>query len=365
MNREELYTSALNLLQELIKIPSLSREENGTATLLEHFLSEQNIEHFRVGNNVYALSKGYDPSKPTLFLNSHHDTVMPSPAYTQNPFEPITTNEKLFGLGSNDAGVSLVCLIHTFLYFQSKPLHCNLIIAATAEEEISGKGGLELLLKDEAFLQKIGGKESYQNFTGIVGEPTKMQMAIAERGLMVLDCEATGKTGHAAREEGENAVYIALDDIHILRNSLLDKNSDLLGMSKITATHISTENTQHNVVPASCKFLLDVRLNEHYTHEQALDLIRSNLRSACIPRSMRIRSSIIPIHHPLVQAGTALGLQHYGSPTTSDKALMPFPALKMGPGDSARSHMADEFIFLTDIDDGIEGYINIITKTYA
>lgn len=354
MNKELpiLQENAISLLKELVATPSFSKEEDQTAGILCRFLGERNIEHTRVGNNVFALNKYYDEQKPTILLNSHHDTVKPNPQYTKDPFSPVMEEGKLYGLGSNDAGGCLVSLIAVFLHFyEQKKLAYNIIIAATAEEEISGTGGIEYTLP---YLPKID--------CAIVGEPTQMQMAVAERGLMVLDCVSHGKAGHAARNEGENAIYKALKDIEWLRNYQFDKVSELLGPSKMSVTVIETENKAHNVVPAVCKFVVDTRINELYSFEEVITIIKANVESEVKPRSTRLRSTSISIDHPLVKAGTALGRTYYGSPTTSDKALMPFPSLKMGPGDSARSHTADEYIYMDEIVKGIELYIQLLNQ---
>ncbi len=354
MNKELniLQENAITLLKELIATPSFSKEEDQTAGLLCRFLGEKNIEHTRVGNNVFALNKHYDEQKPTILLNSHHDTVKPNPQYTKDPFSPVVEEGKLYGLGSNDAGGCLVSLIATFLHFyEKKELAYNIIIAATAEEEISGTGGIEYTLP---YLPKID--------CAIVGEPTQMQMAVAERGLMVLDCFSHGRAGHAARNEGENAIYKVLQDIEWFKNYQFDKVSELLGSSKMNVTVIETENKAHNVVPAVCKFVVDTRINELYSFEEVIAIINANVQSEVKARSTRLRSTSIPIDHPLVKAGTALGRTYYGSPTTSDKALMPFPSLKMGPGDSARSHTADEYIYIDEISKGIELYIQLLNK---
>ncbi|MEO6733679.1 MAG: M20 family metallo-hydrolase [Ferruginibacter sp.] len=350
--KENLYENAVLLLKQLIATPSFSKEENNTAEILCDFLHRHHITHTRVGNNIYAKSKLYDTNKPTLLLNSHHDTVLPNKGYTMDPFVPVEKEGKLFGLGSNDAGGCLVSLMAAFLHFYEQPnTKCNLVFAASAEEEISGVNGIELVLPH------LGNIDF-----GIVGEPTKLEMAVAERGLMVIDCIAKGSAGHAARNEGENALYKAVDDINWIRNYKFDKVSELLGESRITATVIETENKQHNVVPAQCKFVLDVRLSELYTFEEILEPLKVNLKSSFKPRTMRMKSTAIALDHPLVKAGLCLGKGYYGSPTTSDKALMPFPTLKMGPGDSARSHTADEFIYLAEIKDGIETYIKMIEQ---
>ena len=347
-----LQTEALALLKQLIATPSFSKEEDNTADIIEEFLERKGVKTRVHLNNIWAANRFYDENKPTILLNSHHDTVKPNKGYTLDPFKPIENDGKLFGLGSNDAGGALVSLIACFLYYHSKAdLKYNLIIAATAEEEISGSNGVESLLPH---LNKID--------CAIVGEPTEMQMAVAERGLMVLDCVAKGKAGHAARNEGENAIYKAIKDIEWLMSCRFPKVSDLLGPVKISITVIETENKAHNVVPAECKFVVDVRVNEQYTFEEVFNTIKENVQSEIRARSFRLRSSAIALEHPIVKAGIELGRSYYGSPTTSDKALMTFPALKMGPGDSARSHTADEYIYIDEIKKGIELYIQLLGK---
>lgn len=352
-------------MKQLISTPSPSREESKTADIVENFLRKKNISTFRHLNNVWATNKFFDSGKPTILLNSHHDTVRPNAGYTLDPYSPIEKEGKLYGLGSNDAGGCVVSLIAAFLFFyQEEKLHYNLVIAVTAEEEISGLHGIESLLHNHEFLNVAGtpGGEPFKNMAAIVGEPTQMEMAISEKGLLVLDCTASGKAGHAARDEGENAIYKAIQDIEWLRKYQFPKISKLLGPVKISVTNIETENKAHNVVPAICKFMVDIRVNELYTFEEILEIIRSHVKSELKPRSNRLRSSLIEIDHPLVQAGLSLGRKYYGSPTTSDKALMSFPALKMGPGDSARSHTADEFIFIEEINSGIELYIKLLKQ---
>ena len=347
-----LYEEAVQLLKQLISTPSFSKEESETAAIIGKFLALKGIAASRVGNNIYALNQHFDATKPTILLNSHHDTVKPNKGYTVDPFQPIEKDGKLFGLGSNDAGGCLVSLIATFVHFYPQQhLKYNLVLAATAEEEISGTGGIELTIPHLPVID-----------CAIVGEPTQMQMAVAERGLMVLDCIAYGKAGHAARNEGENAIYKAINDIHWFQNYQFEKNSDLLGPCKFSVTSIETENKQHNVVPAQCKYIVDVRVNELYSFEELLQLIKANVQSEVTPRSTRLRSTSISLEHPLVKAGMELGRTYYGSPTTSDKALMPFPSLKMGPGDSARSHTADEFVYLTEIKEGIGLYVEVLNK---
>ncbi|MBX2945277.1 MAG: M20 family metallo-hydrolase [Cyclobacteriaceae bacterium] len=349
LNSEQLYTEAINLLQSLIETPSFSREEDKTANLIASFLDKHNVLVNRSENNVWAVNKYFDEQKPTILLNSHHDTVKPNPAYTRDPFKPEIIDGKLYGLGSNDAGGPLVSLIATFLHFSSQEnLPFNLVLAATAEEEISGKGGIESIWTS---LPQID--------LAIVGEPTLCQMAVAEKGLMVLDCVAKGKAGHAAREEGENALYKALDDIEWFRSYRFPKVSPTLEEVKMTVTVIHA-GQQHNVVPAECSFTVDVRVTDAYTLEEVLEIIKQHVSCEVVPRSMRLRPSGIAKDHVLVRAAEKLGIHQYGSPTTSDQALIPVPSVKIGPGDSARSHSADEFIFISEIDSGIKRYIQLL-----
>lgn len=349
---KDLQHSAIELLKQLIATPSFSKEEQDTASIIKIFLEERGIDAKQFKYNVWAVNKHYDASKPTILLNSHHDTVKPNKGYTLEPFTPIVRDGKLFGLGSNDAGGPLVSLLATFLHFYDRTdLSHNLLFAASAEEEISGKDGIEILLPE---LPPIA--------AAIVGEPTLMQMAVAERGLMVLDAVSHGRAGHAAREEGENAIYKALKDIEWFSQFKFSKVSELLGPVKTSVTVIETDNKAHNVVPAQCRFVVDVRVNELYTFEEILQVIRENVQCEVTPRSTRLRSTSIALDHPLVKAGITLGRTYYGSPTTSDKALMPFQALKMGPGDSARSHTADEFIYIEEIEIGIALYIDLLNQ---
>ncbi|MFD2918351.1 M20 family metallo-hydrolase [Terrimonas rubra] len=360
-----LQQEAIALLQQLIATPSFSREEDKTADIIFNYLQQKGIAAQRINNNVFAVNQYFDASKPVVLLNSHHDTVKPNPQYTKDPFAPIIDEGKLYGLGSNDAGGCLVSLIAAFCFFYGQQgLAYNIVLAATAEEEISGTGGVELLLQHPDFLSATGqaAENAYHNWTAIVGEPTLLQMAVAERGLMVLDCTSHGKAGHAARGEGENAIYKAIKDIQWFNGFTFDKVSDLLGPSRMNVTVIETENKQHNVVPAVCKFVVDTRINELYSFEEALAIIRANVDCEIKPRSTRLRSTSIALDHPLVKAGLEMNKTYYGSPTTSDKALMSFQALKMGPGDSARSHTADEFIFIEEIHQGVRDYITILQK---
>ncbi len=347
----DLYNDALELLKKLIATPSFSREEQATALLLQSFLSSRSIPAHRHLNNIWATNKHFDPAKPTILLNSHHDTVKPSGEYTLNPFTPIEKDGRLYGLGSNDAGGCLVSLKAAFLHYYDAPdLNYNLVFAASAEEEISGVNGISALLP-------VLGNIS----CAIVGEPTLMNMAVAEKGLMVLNCTAHGRAGHAANNDGDNAIYKAMADIEWFRRYSFPRVSELLGPVKMSVTVIEA-GKQHNVVPDKCSFTVDCRINECYTHEEVLEIIQQHVSCEVVPRSTRLRSTSVPMDHPLVVAGLGLGRKPYGSPTLSDKALMPFPALKMGPGDSARSHIADEYIHIHEINEGIDLYIQLLKE---
>jgi acetylornithine deacetylase/succinyl-diaminopimelate desuccinylase-like protein len=342
---------AINLLEQLIAVPSFSREEDKTALILQGFFKTHDIPSERKGNNVWARNKYFRSELPTVLLNSHHDTVRPNSAYTRDPFAAEIIDGKLYGLGSNDAGGPLVCLIVAFLHFyEQKNLNFNLVMAATAEEEISGSEGIESIWD---LLPPID--------LAVVGEPTLCHMAIAEKGLMVLDCAAHGKAGHAAREDGVNAIYEAIKDIEWLRTYKFPKVSDTLGEVKMTATIISA-GKQHNVVPAECRYTVDVRVTDQYTLEEVLEIIRHHVKASVTPRSLRMRPSGVPADHPLVLAAKKLNIPLYGSPTTSDQALIPVPSVKIGPGDSARSHTADEFIYVAEIVKGIDAYIALLNE---
>ena len=346
-----LSEKAINLLKRLIETPSLSEQEHDTADLLVQFLESEGVTTQRLGNNVWATNKHFDAQKPTILLNSHHDTVKPNAGYTKNPLSAIEEEGRLYGLGSNDAGGCLVSLISTFLHFyKDADLTHNLILAAGAEEEISGKGGIEALIPELPTID-----------FAIVGEPTLMDMAVAEKGLMVLDCVARGKSGHAARDEGENALYKAIQSIEWFRTYEFEKTSDTLGSVKMSVTMIEA-GRQHNVVPDTCHFVVDVRTTDAYSNEETLAIICREAGCEVSPRSVRLNPSGIAPNHPAVRAGLALGRKAYGSPTLSDQALMPFPSLKMGPGDSARSHTADEYICLAEIKEGIDLYIELIKQ---
>lgn len=354
MNKKDvikpLTAHAVGLLQQLISIPSYSREEEKVADFIEVFITRDGLLPHRKGNNIWCLSSAFTPSRPTLLLNAHIDTVRPVKGWTYNPHIPTIKNDRIYGLGSNDCGAGLVSLYEVFRHCESNEnLPWNLIYLASAEEEISGHNGIELILPE---LPKIN--------ASIVGEPTNMQPAIAEKGLMVIDAVAHGKAGHAARNEGINAIYKAIEDIQWCRNHRFEKVSALLGEVKMGVTIIQA-GTQHNVVPDECRFTIDIRSNECYTNQELLDEIGKNLHSDIQARSTRLNSSHIDIEHPLVQRCITMGKIPFGSPTLSDQALMPFPSVKIGPGDSARSHTADEYVKISEIHDAIAEYLHLIS----
>lgn len=335
------------LLENLIRIPSFSREEGAAADYLERWMLEEGFAVRRKGHNLWVESCPTD-GRPTILLNAHIDTVKPASGYTRDPFGPVIEDGRLYGLGSNDDGGSLLALIQTYSSLLRRPQPYRLVFSATAEEEVSGVGGLELILPEV-------GKVDF----GVIGEPTGMRMAVAEKGLMVLDCTACGKSGHAARNEGVNAIYKALEDIDWFRCHQFEKVSDFLGPVKMTVTQIAA-GTQHNVVPDKCTFVVDVRPNGMYTNPELLSMIKSSVSCEVKERSTRIGSSHLPLEHPAVVRGLSLGLEPFGSPTTSNQALCPFPTLKIGPGESSRSHSADEFICLDEIEKGVEVYTALL-----
>lgn len=345
---EELYYNAIDLLKTMIATPSLSREENEVADKIESYIKQRGFEPQRIGNNIWIKSPDFDANKPTILLNSHIDTVKPVSAWTKDPFNPEEIDDTLYGLGSNDAGASLVCLLHAFLGLTEKEQKYNLIFLASCEEEVSGKNGVERALKE---LPNIS--------FAIVGEPTGMHPAIAEKGLMVLDCTAKGVSGHAARNEGVNAIYEAMQDLSWFRDYKFPKESDLLGPVKMTVSMINA-GTQHNVIPDKCDFVVDVRSNELYSNQEIFDIVNQHTRCEVNARSFRLNSSRIDIQHPFVQRALMIGKEAYGSPTLSDQALMSFPSVKMGPGDSARSHTADEYILKSEIREALELYIKLL-----
>ena len=345
--------AAISLLEKLIATPSLSRHEDATADVLMDHLQASGITAQRVLNNVWAMAENYDPKKPTLLLNSHHDTVKPSASYTIGPFTPLRRDGKIYGLGSNDAGASVVALIAVFEALYKTSLSVNLVLGLSAEEEVSGTNGIEALLRQF-------GQEGIKIDMAIVGEPTSLQPAVAERGLLVLDCVAHGIAGHAARNEGVNAIYKAISDIERIRNMKFERISPTLGDIKISVTQIEA-GTQHNVLPDVCRFVADVRTTDAYTNSDTAELIASAVESEVRPRSTRLNASVIEASHPLVKAAVRLGLKPFVSPTLSDRSLMHgIAALKIGPGDSCRSHTADEFVYEQQIADAINIYQQLI-----
>lgn len=348
IDTEILTQEAVELLQELIRIPSISREENRAADLLESFIQNNGIETARDGNNIWCLAPSYDYQKPTLLLNSHIDTVKPVSTWKRDPFTPSLEKGRLYGLGSNDAGASLVSLLQVFRELSKENQPYNLIFLASAEEEVSGKNGIEKILPQLPPIQ-----------VALVGEPTGMQPAVAEKGLMVLDVTAYGKSGHAARNEGINAIYRALDDIQWFRDYQFPEQSDLLGPVKMSVTVIQA-GTQHNVVPDQCRFVVDVRSNEKYSNQEIYDIICKHIQSEAQARSFRLNSSSIALDHPIIRKACQLGKKPFGSPTLSDQALMKFPSLKMGPGNSSRSHTADEYIEIKEIREAIQTYLELL-----
>lgn len=346
---DQIIAESKSLLVQLIGIPSFSREEDKTADCIEEFLANKGIETRRVANNIIAYNKFFDSNKPTLLLNSHHDTVKPNPGYTKDPFQALEDDGKLFGLGSNDAGGCLVSLIAAFIYYyQREDLKYNICLIASAEEEVSGKNGIEKAYKHVVACA-----------FAIVGEPTLLDLAVAEKGLMVLDCLAHGASGHAAREEGVNAIYRAIEDIQWFNTFKFPKESEFLGPVKMSVTVINA-GSQHNVVPAECKYIVDVRTTDVYSNVEVLDIIKTHVKSEVVPRSTRLNPSTIATDHPIVRGGISMGKSIYGSPTMSDQALLPIPSIKVGPGDSARSHTADEYIYLHEIADGVNFYIALL-----
>lgn len=346
----QAYTDeAVRLLSHLIATPSVSRDERRAADIMQEALTRYGFTPQREANNVWAIAHHYNEARPTLLLNAHLDTVKPVSTYTRNPYEPSLEEGILYGLGSNDCGGGLVSLLQVFRILDSSD-SCpyNLVYLASAEEEVSGKDGISRALP---LLPHID--------VAIVGEPTGMQPAVAEKGLMVIDITAHGKSGHAARGEGVNALYAALDDLCWIRSYQFDRVSTFLGATKMQATVIQA-GTQHNVVPDTCNIVVDVRTNELYTNEEVFNIIQQHCQSECRARSFRLHSSRIDLQHPLVQRCIALGMTPFGSPTLSDQALMPFPSFKLGPGQSARSHSANEYILVSEIEDAINTYQQLL-----
>lgn len=337
-------SDAVGLLERLVAVPSPSREEAAAADLIGRELGRMGFATHRRGNNVWVEASVRDPHKPTVLLDAHIDTVKPNPAWTRDPFRPSVEQGRLYGLGSNDTGGSVVALMTVFTRLAAKEQPYNLVYLASAEEEVTGAGGVR------AVLDELGRIDF-----AVVGEPTGMRPAVAEKGLMVLDCTAHGRAGHAARDEGENAIYKALKDIEWFRTYRFERVSPLLGPVKMTVTGVQA-GTQHNVVPAECRFMVDIRVNECYTNAEVLAEVKRHVECDAVPRSMHLNSSSVAVSHPAVRRLTAMGREPFGSPTLSNQAVMPFPTLKVGPGDSARSHTADEYILVDEIAEAVEIY---------
>ena len=352
MEIKALTENAISLLKELIETPSFSTEEAQTAVLIENWFTNHSIPFHRTKNNIWATNKYFDESKPTLLLNSHHDTVKPNTAYTKDPFKAVVEEGKLYGLGSNDAGGCLISLIATFTHFYAqKNLSYNLVIVASAEEENSGKNGLNSMLPIIPHID-----------VAIVGEPTLMQLAVAEKGLVVFDAEVAGTPSHAAHPNTNNAIYNSIEVLQWFQNFKFKKTSKALGDVKMTVTQIAA-GSQHNVVPAQVNLVVDVRVNDAYSNQEIASILQA--ASPCTkitPRSLRLNSSSISTDHPLVKAGIAMGRATYGSPTLSDQAVLSCQSLKLGPGDSTRSHSADEFIYLSEIEEGIQLYVELLNR---
>lgn len=352
-NIKTLTQEAIELLKSLIETPSFSSEEDETAVLIENWFTQNNIPIERENNNVWAYNKYFDKYKPTLLLNSHHDTVKPNQGYTKNPFEAIVEDGKLFGLGSNDAGGALVSLLATFTnFYANENLPYNMVMVASAEEESSGKHGLNSVLKHLPELD-----------CAIIGEPTLMQLAIAEKGLLVLDIVVKGTASHAAHNNTDNPIYNAMPIIEWFNTYQFEKISEVLGPVKMTITQVNA-GKQHNVVPAECHLVVDIRVNDCYNNNEILATVKANINAEVSPRSMHLNASSIAVSHGLVQAGIALGRTTYGSPTLSDQSVISCQSLKLGPGESLRSHSADEFIYVNEIEEGIELYIKILTDFF-
>lgn len=346
----EMTASAVALLRKKIAIRSFSGNEEAAANLICSHLLQHGITFNRLVNNICCFAKGFDSSKPTIMINSHLDTVKPSAGYSFDPYNPPEQQERISGLGSNDAGASVVSIIETFKYFYERELSFNLMMVLSCEEENSGSKGMDLVVEEYPFIT-----------CAIIGEPTKMQAAVAERGLLVVDATAKGVSGHAARGEGINAIMAAIEDICFIKDFEFEKNSGLMGKVKMSVTQIEA-GTQHNVIPDVCKFVIDIRPTEQYSNTEIMEILALNLKSELKPRSLRNKCSITPYDHPLIKCAKSTGVNCYVSPTTSDWMRLKCPAIKMGPGDSSRSHQADEYVLVGEINDGISGYINFLNN---
>ncbi len=349
MNYTEKDIDTLGLLSQLVSIPSVSGEENEVADFFFDYVKTKGYKPNRKGNNIWVRNKKFSSKLPTVLLNSHLDTVKPCEGWTIDPFVPMIKDNRLYGLGSNDASLSLSCLFSVFhIYNMNNVLGLNLILSATAEEEISGKNGIQSILFDLGIIE-----------LGIIGEPTDMRMAVAEKGLIVLDCYSNGKASHAAYNGQDNAIINCLEDLQWFNNYEFENKSQMLGDTMASVTQINA-GQQHNVVPDKCHFVIDVRVNDKYSNQEVVDIIKKSVKSEVIERSLRLNSSTISLDHPIVKKGRDMGLDIFGSYTLSDQALLEFPTIKLGPGDSARSHIADEYIEIDEIEDGINKYIKLL-----
>lgn len=355
MDKEKYISEAVALLQKLIATPRVSRDEDAAADIMENWMRQRGLSPQRVGNNLLLVCDDYDARRETVMLNAHIDTVKPVASWTRDPHSPDIEGDTLYGLGSNDCGGGLVTLLQVYRILSSRQRSYNIVYLASCEEEVSGVNGIRLVIPQLPELLPEGGRID----VAIVGEPTDMQPAVAEKGLMVIDMVAHGKSGHAARNEGVNAIYEALDDMLWIRGHRFEKESEFLGPVRMTLTVVNS-GTQHNVIPDECRMIVDVRSNEHYTNEQLFDEIRRNVRSDMKARSYHLRSSHIALDHPLVRKCVAMGMTPFGSPTLSDQALMPWQSLKLGPGQSSRSHSADEFIRISELRDALDKYLVLL-----
>lgn len=357
-NIDFLLDEAVALLMQLIALPSTSRDEGAAADAMQHWMEERGLRPFRLGNNIILVCPGYDAARPTLLLNAHIDTVRPVATWTRDPYAPLLEGDSLYGLGSNDCGGGLVTLLQAYRVLAETPRAFNVVYVASAEEEVSGAEGMSRVVTELPSLLSTPAALLNENVVAVVGEPTAMQPAVAEKGLMVVDVIAHGVSGHAARGEGRNAIYEALDDMQWIRLHSFAKVSPFLGATRMTLTVVNA-GTQHNVIPDECRMVVDVRSNELYTNEEIYGILCENLHSEVKPRSFRLRSSRIDVSHPLVQRCVAMGMQPFGSPTLSDQALMPWTSLKLGPGESSRSHTADEFIRISEMRHALGTYLSL------
>lgn len=360
MTSKDIYIDeAVALLQQLIQTPRVSRDETAAADLMEQWMRERGLNPERTGNNLMLVCDDYDPQRETILLNAHIDTVKPVASWTRDPHEPSIEDDTLYGIGSNDCGGGLVTLLQVYRIISEQECDYNIVYLASCEEEVSGVNGIRSVIDNGKLV--VNGR-SIKVDVAIVGEPTGMQPAVAEKGLMVLDMVAHGKSGHAARNEGVNAIYEALDDMVWIRDHKFEKVSDFLGPTRMTLTVVNS-GTQHNVVPDECRMIVDVRSNEHYTNEQLYNEICQNVRSEVKARSFHLRSSHIDVEHPLIRRCISMGMKPFGSPTLSDQALMPWPSFKLGPGESSRSHSANEFIRISELRDALESYLELLSHT--